>query len=54
MFSYRKWTFIYYRAIYYVLGDKLYPNGDGKTVTGRNGDTKAETDGGYLIKHIWL
>jgi hypothetical protein len=32
----------------------LYPKGDGKTITGRNGDIKPETDGGYLLKHIWI
>ena len=38
----------------YSLGRTLYPNGDGKTVTRRNGDTKPETDGGYLLKHEWI
>jgi hypothetical protein len=41
-------------SVVYNLGDVIYPNGDGKTITGRNGDTKPETDGGYLLKHIWL
>ena len=38
----------------YNLGRVLYPKGDGKTITGRNGSTEPETDGGYLIKHEWL
>jgi hypothetical protein len=38
----------------YSLACTLWPNGDGKTVTGRNGDTTPETDGGYLLKHSWL
>ena len=38
----------------YSLGRVLFPNGDGKTVTGRNGDTKPETDGGYLLKQRWI
>ncbi len=41
-------------SIVYGLGCILFPNGDGKTITGRNGDTKPETDGGYLIKQKWL
>lgn len=41
-------------SVVYNLGMALYPKGDGKTVTGRNGDTKPETDGGYLFKSIWL
>jgi hypothetical protein len=40
--------------IVYNLGRFLFPKGDGKTVTGRNGDTKPETDGGYLLKQEWL
>jgi hypothetical protein len=40
--------------VVYSLGNALYPNGDSKTVTGRNGDTKPETDGGYLLKHEWV
>lgn len=41
-------------SIAYSLGEVLFPKGDGKTVTGRNGDTEPETDGGYLIKQIWI
>lgn len=41
-------------SIAYAIGRALYPNGDGKTVTGRNGDTTPETDGGYLVKSVWL
>ena len=41
-------------AVIYDLGRTLYPTGDGKTITGRNGDTEPETDGGYIIKHEWL
>lgn len=40
--------------IVYALGRVCYPKGDGKTITGRNGDTEPETDGGYLFKQIWL
>lgn len=40
--------------VVYSLGRKLFPEGDGRTVTGRNGDKAAETDGGYLLKHEWL
>lgn len=36
-------------SVVYNLGSLLYPNGDGVTITGRNGDTKPETDGGYLL-----
>jgi len=39
--------------IAYNLGRVLYPNGDGKTITGRNGSKESETDGGYLIKQVW-
>lgn len=44
----------------YSLGSVLWGHGkDGdavkqKFVTGRNGDTGAETDGGYLLRHSWL
>jgi len=38
----------------YSLGQTLFPKGDGKTIIGRNGDTKPENDGGYLLKHEWL
>jgi hypothetical protein len=41
-------------SIVYELGSALFPNGDGKTITNRNGDTKPETDGGYILKHGWL
>jgi hypothetical protein len=41
-------------SVVYNVGSMCYPNGDGKAVTGRNGDTKPETDGGYLLKQIWL
>ncbi len=40
--------------IVYNLGSILYPKGDGKTITGRNGDKNPETDGGYLIKQRWV
>lgn len=40
--------------VVYSLGSVLWPHGDGKTVTGRNGDTKPETDGGYLLKYSYL
>ena len=38
----------------YNLGRNLYPNGDGVTVTGRNGDKNPETDGGYLLRTEYL
>lgn len=38
-------------ATVYSLGRVLYPNGDGKTIVGRNGDKKPETDGGYLLRY---
>lgn len=37
-------------SVVYNLGSVLYPKGDGKTITGRNGDKKPETDGGYLLE----
>jgi len=40
--------------IAYNLGRVLYPNGDGKTITGRNGSKEPETDGGYLINNVWV
>ena len=40
-------------ALVYSLGRTLWPNGDGKTITNRNGDTKPETDGGHLLKQSW-
>ena len=36
-------------SVVYNLGSVLFPNGDGKTITGRNGSKKPETDGGYLL-----
>ncbi len=36
-------------SVVYNLGSVLYPKGDGKTITGRNGDKEPETDGGYLL-----
>ena len=41
-------------ALVYNLGRTLWPNGNGKHITHRNGDTKPETDGGYLLHHEWL
>ena len=41
-------------SVVYDLGDALWPKGDGKTITGRNGSKTPETDGGYLLKHIWI
>ena len=41
-------------SVVYNLGRLLYPNGDGKTVIGINGDTEPETDGGYLLKYKLL
>ena len=41
-------------SVVYNLGSYLFPKGDGKTITGRNGDKEPETDGGYLLKHEWL
>jgi len=41
-------------SLVYDLGRVIYPNGDKKTITGRNGDTEPETDGGYLFKHNWI
>jgi hypothetical protein len=38
----------------YALGQTLWPHGDGKTITGRNGDKQPETDGGYLLEHVWM
>jgi hypothetical protein len=38
----------------YELSYRLWPKGDGKTVTGRNGTKAPETDGGYLLRHRWL
>lgn len=41
-------------AIVYNLARVLFKGGDGKTITGRNGDKKPEKDGGYLLKQAWL
>ena len=41
-------------ALVYDLASVLFKGGDGKTITGRNGDTKPETNGGYLLKQSWL
>jgi hypothetical protein len=38
----------------YNLSHELWPGGNGKYVTGRNGDKKPETDGGYLLNHKWI
>lgn len=38
----------------YTLGRVLFPNGSKTMVTHRNGETKPETDGGYLLKHKWM
>lgn len=35
----------------YNLGRVLYPKGSKTIVTGRNGDTEPETDGGYLLDY---
>lgn len=40
--------------VVYSLGRTLWPEGDGKHKTGRNGDKGAETDGGYLLRHEWI
>ncbi len=41
-------------SVVYNLGSCLYPKGDGKTITGRNGSKEAETDGGYLLTSEYL
>lgn len=41
-------------SVVYNLGRALWPNGDGKYKTGRNGMTGPETDGGYLLNQRWL
>lgn len=41
-------------AVVYNLGGVLYPKGDGKTITGRNGNKNPETNGGFLLKHELL
>ena len=38
-------------SVVYNLGRALFPEGDEKTITGRNGDTEPETDGGYLLQN---
>jgi len=41
--------------IVYNLGRTLYPKGDGKTLTHRNGEKNTlEYDGGYLITPRWV
>ena len=40
--------------VVYNLGRALFPNGDKKTITGRNGDKNPETDGGYLLHNVKL
>ena len=41
-------------SVVYNLGYRLFKGGDGVTVTGRNGDTNPETDGGYLLNYEWI
>jgi hypothetical protein len=41
-------------SVVYNLASNLWPKGDGKYITGRNGDTKPETDGGYCLKQHWV
>jgi len=41
-------------AVIYDLGRYLWPNGDNRTITGRNGDKTPETDGGYLLDYTQL
>lgn len=41
-------------SVVYNLGRVLYPNGDEKTIVGRNGDKKPETDGGYLLEYVYI
>ncbi len=41
-------------SMVYNVSSYLFLGGDGKTVTGRNGDTKPETDGGYILQQSWL
>lgn len=36
------------------IGQLLWSHGDGVYISGRNGSTQPETDGGYLLKHRWL
>ena len=40
--------------VVYDLAYALFPNGDGKYITGRNGDKAPEKDGGYCLKSINL
>lgn len=41
-------------SVVYDLARVLWPSGDGKYKTGRNGDKGIEKDGGYLLKSEWL
>ena len=41
-------------SVVYNLAATLWPGGDGKFTTGRNGDKGPETDGGYLLRQEWL
>jgi hypothetical protein len=41
-------------SVVYNIGRVLYSNGDGVTITGRNGDKEPETDGGYLLDYETL
>lgn len=41
-------------SVVYNLGRVLFPKGDGKTITGRNGSKEPETDGGYLLNTKYL
>lgn len=41
-------------SVVYHLAGVLWAKGDGKYITGRNGDINPETDGGYLLKQEWL
>lgn len=34
----------------YNLGGMLWPKGNGKYISGRNGDKTPETDGGYMLR----
>lgn len=40
--------------VVYNLGSRMYPKGDGKTITGRNGSTEPDNDGGYLLIARWF
>jgi hypothetical protein len=41
-------------SLVHELGSVVYKNGDGVTVTGRNGGKIPESDGGYLLTHHWI